>query len=36
MELDLGFTDLPYDVPNLRAENGPAAGNVAHRLVSGR
>ncbi len=28
MELDLGFTDLPYDVPNLRAENGPAAANV--------
>lgn len=27
-ELDLGFTDLPYDVPNLRAENGPAAANV--------
>jgi isoquinoline 1-oxidoreductase subunit beta len=28
MELDLGFTDLPYDVPNLRAENGPAEANV--------
>jgi len=27
-ELDLGLTDLPYDVPNLRAENGPAEANV--------
>ncbi|MGE0592775.1 MAG: molybdopterin cofactor-binding domain-containing protein [Vicinamibacterales bacterium] len=27
-ELDLGLTDLPYDVPNLRAENGPADANV--------
>ena len=27
-ELDLGFTDLPYDVPNMRAENGPAEANV--------
>jgi isoquinoline 1-oxidoreductase beta subunit len=27
-ELDLGLTDVPYDVPNLRAENGPALANV--------
>ncbi len=27
-ELDLGFTDVPYEVPNLRAENGPAKANV--------
>ena len=27
-ELDLGLTDLPYDVANIRAENGPAAAHV--------
>ena len=27
-ELDLGFTDVPYDVANIRAENGPAKANV--------
>ena len=27
-ELDLAFTDAPYDVPNIRAENGPARANV--------
>ena len=27
-ELDLGFNDLPYDVPNIRAENGPADAHV--------
>jgi isoquinoline 1-oxidoreductase beta subunit len=27
-ELDLGLTDLPFDVPNLRAENGPADAHV--------
>jgi isoquinoline 1-oxidoreductase beta subunit len=27
-ELDLGFVDLPYDVPNIRAENGPADAHV--------
>jgi isoquinoline 1-oxidoreductase beta subunit len=27
-ELDLGLTDLPYDIPNLRAENGPADAHV--------
>ncbi len=27
-ELDLGFTDLPYDLPNIRAENGPAEAHV--------
>jgi isoquinoline 1-oxidoreductase beta subunit len=27
-ELDLGLTDLPYDVPNIRAENGPADAHV--------
>jgi isoquinoline 1-oxidoreductase beta subunit len=27
-ELDLGFTDLPFDVPNIRAENGPADAHV--------
>ncbi len=28
MELELGFTDMPYDVPNMRAESGPAEANV--------
>jgi isoquinoline 1-oxidoreductase beta subunit len=27
-ELDLGFVDLPYDVANIRAENGPADAHV--------
>ena len=27
-ELDLGLTDLPYDIANLRAENGPAEAHV--------
>jgi isoquinoline 1-oxidoreductase beta subunit len=27
-ELDLGFLDVPFDVPNLQAENGPAAAHV--------
>jgi isoquinoline 1-oxidoreductase beta subunit len=27
-ELGLGFTDLPFSVPNLRAENGPATAHV--------
>jgi isoquinoline 1-oxidoreductase beta subunit len=27
-ELDLGLVDLPYDVPNIRAENGPAEAHV--------
>ena len=27
-ELDLGLTDLPYDVAHIRAENGPADANV--------
>ncbi len=27
-ELQLGFTDVPFAVPNLRAENGPAAAHV--------
>ena len=27
-ELDLGFTDLPYEVANIRAENGPADAHV--------
>jgi isoquinoline 1-oxidoreductase subunit beta len=27
-ELDLGLTDLPFDIPNLRAENGPADAHV--------
>jgi isoquinoline 1-oxidoreductase beta subunit len=27
-ELDLGLTDLPYDVPNIRAENGEAEAHV--------
>jgi len=27
-ELDLAFTDAPYDVPNIRAENGPARAHV--------
>jgi len=27
-ELDMGLTDLPFDVPNIRAENGPAEGHV--------
>ena len=28
MELELGLVDLPYDVPNLRMENGPAEAHV--------
>jgi len=28
MELQLGFTDLPFDVPNIRAENGGADAHV--------
>jgi isoquinoline 1-oxidoreductase beta subunit len=27
-ELDLGLTDQPYDIANIRAENGPADANV--------
>src|SRR5437870_9772363 len=27
-ELDLGLVDLPYDVANIRAENGPADAHV--------
>jgi isoquinoline 1-oxidoreductase beta subunit len=27
-ELDLGLTDVPYDVANIRAENGPALAHV--------
>jgi isoquinoline 1-oxidoreductase beta subunit len=27
-ELDFGLVDLPYDVPNIRAENGPADAHV--------
>jgi isoquinoline 1-oxidoreductase beta subunit len=27
-ELDLALTDAPYDVPNIRAENGPARAQV--------
>jgi len=27
-ELQLGFTDVPFAVPNLRAENGPATAHV--------
>ncbi len=27
-ELGLGFTDIPFSVPNLRAENGPATAHV--------
>ena len=27
-ELTLGFTDVPYDVPNLRCENGEARAHV--------
>ncbi len=27
-ELDLGLTDVPYDLPNIKAENGPADANV--------
>jgi isoquinoline 1-oxidoreductase beta subunit len=27
-ELGLGFTDVPYALPNFRAENGPAAAHV--------
>jgi isoquinoline 1-oxidoreductase beta subunit len=27
-ELDMGLTDLPFDVPNIRAENGPAEAHV--------
>ena len=27
-EMQQGWTDIPYDIPNLRAENGPAAAHV--------
>ncbi|HSZ20913.1 MAG TPA: molybdopterin cofactor-binding domain-containing protein [Candidatus Acidoferrum sp.] len=27
-ELGMGFTDMPFDVPNLRVENGPATAQV--------
>jgi isoquinoline 1-oxidoreductase subunit beta len=27
-DLSLGWTDLPYDIPNLRVENGPANAHV--------
>ncbi len=27
-ELGMGWTDLPFDIPNLRAENGPAQNHV--------
>ncbi|HVO60330.1 MAG TPA: molybdopterin cofactor-binding domain-containing protein [Terriglobales bacterium] len=27
-EMAMGWTDVPYDVPNLRAENGPAINHV--------
>lgn len=27
-ELGMGWTDIPFDVPNLRVENGPAAAHV--------
>ncbi len=27
-ELQQGWTDIPYDLPNLRVENGPAAAHV--------
>jgi isoquinoline 1-oxidoreductase beta subunit len=27
-ELDLGLNDLPYDLPNIRSENGPADAHV--------
>jgi isoquinoline 1-oxidoreductase beta subunit len=27
-ELSLGFTDVPFDIPNLRAENGPAEAHL--------
>ena len=27
-ELGMGFTDMPFDVPNLRVENGPATARV--------
>ena len=28
MELGLGLTDIPYDLPNMRIENGPAPAHV--------
>lgn len=27
-EMGMGFTDIPFDIPNLRVENGPAAAHV--------
>lgn len=27
-ELDMGWTDMPFDIPNIRAENGPAKNHV--------
>ena len=32
--LQQGWTDVPFDIPNLRVENGPAQGARAHRLVA--
>ncbi len=28
LEMGLGFTDTPWDIPNIRAENGPAPAHV--------
>ena len=32
-EMAQGWVDVPFDIPNLRAENGPAQGPCAHRLA---
>ena len=33
-ELQQGWTDIPYDLPNLRVENGPAPGARSHWLAA--
>ena len=30
----MGWTDMPFDIPNLRVENGPAKALRAHRMAA--
>ena len=32
--LQQGWTDVPFDIPNLRVENGRGQGACAHRLAA--
>ncbi len=34
IEYGMGFVNTPFDIPNVRCENGPGNGPHAHRLVS--